>query len=307
MGKLTLFLVIALGGTAVTTGRAAEMPARAEKSEKTEKAPASGARAAVEPPPLSGPVPPKPPEAPRAAVPEVPRAPLPEPTRAAMPPPAAPVATPRASESPRKESRRSSSREPRATVVRPGDDAVDPSLAVTPPSLATSALRAELWRKPAAGPVDERTAARSERARLEELVADIARAREQLRQDTARLEATLQGRRRPAGEQPAGAPVEMGTGEPLQQQPPAPLAAGPTRGQVDVVSKAMKGMKPEQAAAILARLDRGLAAEIVRRMPAADAGAVLAQLKPEIAADLATEIATRPPRGDSSKKPEEKR
>jgi hypothetical protein len=216
------------------------------------------------------------------------------------------AAPPRAPEAPaRKDARRAPGRS-----ARPGDDAMDPAQAPTPPSLATSALRSELWRKPSAAG-DERSALRAERARLEDLAADIGRAREQLRQDTSRLEAMLQGRKRPGGEtQPPGAPpatqTEMPIGDPLQPQA-APAPAGPPpRGQVDTVSKAMKGMKPEQAAAILSRLERGLGAEILRRMPAADAGAVMAQLKPEIAADLATEIATRPPRGDA-KKPGDKK
>ena len=63
------------------------------------------------------------------------------------------------------------------------------------------------------------------------------------------------------------------------------------REQLDSVSKAMKGMKPEQAAALLGRLDRGLAAEILRRMKSTDAGGILGLLKPDLAADLATEIA----------------
>jgi flagellar motility protein MotE (MotC chaperone) len=63
--------------------------------------------------------------------------------------------------------------------------------------------------------------------------------------------------------------------------------------QILTVSKAMKGMKPEQAAAIISRLDRVLASEILRRMKPADAGAVMASIKPELAAELATAIATR--------------
>ena len=89
----------------------------------------------------------------------------------------------------------------------------------------------------------------------------------------------------------------MAMGEPLLPRaaiPDATLreAAGE---QIDSVSKAMKGMKPEQAAALVGRLDRGLAAEILRRMKATDAGAILGLLKPDLAAELATEIATRKP------------
>ena len=87
----------------------------------------------------------------------------------------------------------------------------------------------------------------------------------------------------------------MPIGEGLAPAAPVSVAAlreAPTE-QIDSVSKAMKGMKPEQAAAVVARLDRGLAAEIMRRMKATDAGAILGLLKPEMAAELATQIATR--------------
>jgi len=63
-------------------------------------------------------------------------------------------------------------------------------------------------------------------------------------------------------------------------------------------------MKPEQAAAIMAHLDRSLAAEILRRMRPADAGLVLAQLKPELAANLATTIAVRRPMVDDGPRKE---
>jgi flagellar motility protein MotE (MotC chaperone) len=155
-----------------------------------------------------------------------------------------------------------------------------------PPSITGGALKAEL-----AKPIN-RAEGRSDRARVEELLAELSRTREALRQETARLEAMVQQRAASGGEtgglrMPQGDPLRPGAGTPDR-------GATPWKGQVDSVSKAMKGMKPEQAAAILARLERTLAAEILRRMPAADAGAVMAQLKPEIAAELATEIATRP-------------
>ena len=95
----------------------------------------------------------------------------------------------------------------------------------------------------------------------------------------------------------------MAMGEPLL--PSAPISASTLREaaseQIDTVSKAMKGMKPEQASAVVARLDRRLAAEVLRRMRPADAGAVMGLLKPELAAELATEIATRKPLVSSKK------
>ena len=71
--------------------------------------------------------------------------------------------------------------------------------------------------------------------------------------------------------------------------PPAPA------NQVEIVSKALKGMKPEQAAAIIGHLNRGLAADVLQKMRPADAGVILGFLKPELGAALATEIANREP------------
>ena len=61
------------------------------------------------------------------------------------------------------------------------------------------------------------------------------------------------------------------------------------------MSKTLKGMKPEQAAALVSLLEHHLAAEVLHRMRPADAGALMGYLKPEVAAALATEIATRKP------------
>jgi flagellar motility protein MotE (MotC chaperone) len=89
----------------------------------------------------------------------------------------------------------------------------------------------------------------------------------------------------------------MPIGDPMAPPARSPyLLPGPSAGQVDVVSKAIKGMKPEQAAALIAHLDRTLAADVLQRMKPADAGAVLGFLRPEMGAALATEIANRPAR-----------
>jgi flagellar motility protein MotE (MotC chaperone) len=156
------------------------------------------------------------------------------------------------------------------------------------PTLTTTALKSELHQSlagpnEAAGPV-------SDRARLEQLAFEIAHAREALRQETARLEALI----KQAG------PPDGGAGTPPSESSPAADAAAAAakdmaREQLVSVSKALKGMKPEQAAAVLSLLDRRLAAQILRSMRPADAGAVMGFLKPEQAADLATEIATRKP------------
>ena len=173
---------------------------------------------------------------------------------------------------------------------------VDRYAAVVPPGLTLAALRSQLSKGGA--PAAESGAPAAEQSRPMQTVSDIEKARESLRQETARLEAMLKA----AGN--CGGVGGMTTGEPLL--PTTPVSASALREaaseQIDSVSKAVKGMKPEQAAALVARLDRGLAAEILRRMKATDAGAILGLLKPDLAAELATEIATRKPTYPKDKK-----
>lgn len=163
------------------------------------------------------------------------------------------------------------------------------------PSLSPAALEAEVARNRGQG---DPTSAADQRARLERLQTEIAAARAALRDETARLEKTLKDH--PGPEATANAsPDAPDTGRPAAS--PAAVTGPTLRGQVEIVSREMAGMKPEQAAAILSRLDRVLAAEVVRRMKAADAGAALGKMAPEAAAGIATEIATRLPRLDASK------
>jgi flagellar motility protein MotE (MotC chaperone) len=129
----------------------------------------------------------------------------------------------------------------------------------------------------------------TDRARIEQLASEIEHAREALRQETARLEALIK-QVGPCGE---------ARNSPSESDPAAAAAAAAAkdaaREQLDSVSKALKGMKPEQAAAVVSLLDHRLAGEVLRRMRPADAGALMGYLKPEVAAGLATEIATRKP------------
>jgi hypothetical protein len=170
---------------------------------------------------------------------------------------------------------------------RRGGPTPDRYAAVVPPGLTLTALRAQLAKVQLAPTEGAGTAPSSDGPGG--TLADLEKAREALRQETARLEALLK-----AGGGCGGSGFSMPIGEGLAATPvsAAALREAPTE-QIDTVSKAMKGMKPEQAAAVVARLDRGLAAEIMRRMKAADAGAILGLLKPELAAELATQIATR--------------
>jgi flagellar motility protein MotE (MotC chaperone) len=141
-----------------------------------------------------------------------------------------------------------------------------------PPGLTVSALREELGRarpgEPASGEQD--------RERLTVLLAELARAREAIRAETARLEALI--RKASAAGLSESAPPD-----------------GPPAGQVEVVSRALRGMAAQQAAAIVTHLDRNLAVEVLLRLRPPEAGAILALVKPELAAVLATDMARRPP------------
>ena len=170
--------------------------------------------------------------------------------------------------------------------------------AVVPPGLTLSALRSQISKSSAA--TAEPPSPAPDNSKTGSAASDIEKAREALRQETAHLEALLKT--------PVNCAGGMGS-TPLGEQPmpstqsiPAAALREAASEQIDSVSKAMKGMKPEQAAAMVARLDRGLAAEILRRMKAIDAGAILGLLKPEQAADLATEIAIRKPMYAKDKK-----
>ena len=167
--------------------------------------------------------------------------------------------------------------------------------AVVPPGLTLAALRSQLNK---GGATTSDSLSQTERPASQSL-SDIEKAREALRQETARLEALIKASGNCGG---GGSGMPMGDSvmpTPVSQAAIREAAAGE---QMDSVSKAMKGMKPEQAAAVIARLDRMLAAEILRRMKSSDAGAILGLLKPELAADLATEIALHKPSIPKDKK-----
>jgi len=125
------------------------------------------------------------------------------------------------------------------------------------------------------------------RVKLEQLLSEVSKARQGLHEDTLKLEA-LAGNdashaAEPAAADPAVAPAPGAPGQPPQKNP------------LDVLAKALRGIKPEQAGPIVARLDKGLAATVLLKMPPADAGKIMGALKPEVAAELATQIAMRAP------------
>jgi flagellar motility protein MotE (MotC chaperone) len=169
--------------------------------------------------------------------------------------------------------------------------------AVVPPGLTLSALRSQISKS--SSPSTEPSISAADNSKPGSPASDIEKAREALRQETARLETLLKA----AGSCGGGmGGMPLGDNMLSTQSIPAATLREAASEQIDSVSKAMKGMKPEQAAAMVARLDRGLAAEILRRMKSIDAGAILGLLKPELAAELATEIAIRKPMYAKDKK-----
>jgi flagellar motility protein MotE (MotC chaperone) len=152
------------------------------------------------------------------------------------------------------------------------------------PPISITSLRDEIRRS---SDHDKQAVSGTEREKMERLAADINKAREALRQDTARLETMLAKKETAAAvSNPSNGPSELPEGA---KKPPTSL---------DGLAKAMRGMKPEQAAPIISRLERKTAADVLQRMPATDAGKVMGQCKPEVAAELATEIASRTPRSE---------
>jgi flagellar motility protein MotE (MotC chaperone) len=137
-----------------------------------------------------------------------------------------------------------------------------------PPALSDSALRDEL-RASSRRRQEELAALARERARIEKLTADIAGARTALREETARLDERV---KKVAAERATARGAAGGAG----------------RGDKEAVALArtLKGMKPDQAAALVARLDRPLAIDLLRRMRPGDLAVVLEKLKPELAAEL---------------------
>lgn len=161
-----------------------------------------------------------------------------------------------------------------------------------PPSLTLEALHAEISNSPAE---IERNNLLKEREHIGELAGALDVAQKQLRLDTEKLTAYLEEVRKQTEEVKAKRTTEKEEAEkaqikakegkpPTGQQPPMPL---------EVLAKAMKGMKAAQAAAITERLPLTLAGDVMERMSPRDAGKVMGLMNPERAAALAAEIASR--------------
>jgi flagellar motility protein MotE (MotC chaperone) len=178
---------------------------------------------------------------------------------------------------------------PEVKAEEPAPAKVDQADAPLPPALTRKALCGEMTRTSrelaaARKRLDEdRKALDGERQQLEKLKAEITQARAGLRSETEKLEALLA--RRAAEPAPAETPKPA----PARPTPPAPRPQ-----ELDALAKTMKSMKPEAAAALIARTDAPLAAALLKRMKPADAGAVMDRLKPELAADLLALMSTLP-------------
>ena len=179
--------------------------------------------------------------------------------------------------------RRSKSKRKRDGSASDGEPELPPGQGPPPPSpLSATDLHQEANRE--RGPGGDFNA--PPRVKLEQLLSEVGKARQSLHDDTLKLEAL-------AGNEPSRG------GESATADAPAPAAPGapqpPQKNPLDVLAKALRGIKPEQAGPIVARLDKGLAATVLLKMPPADAGKIMGALKPEVAAELATQIAMRAP------------
>jgi flagellar motility protein MotE (MotC chaperone) len=154
---------------------------------------------------------------------------------------------------------------------------------VMPPSLGGSALRDEL-RASAHRRQEELAALAKERERLEKLAAEVNAAQAALRRETARLEELTKQ---------AAADRARAKEAAHAARPPSPEDEKRAVG----LARTLKGMKPDHAATLLARVERPLAVSLLRRMRPADAGAVLERMKPEAAAELFSHMASPGPGG----------
>jgi len=152
----------------------------------------------------------------------------------------------------------------------------------TPRSLSGAALADEL-RDASRRRQQELSAIRSEREALEKLRQEIEASRKALREETARLDERIKA----AHEAPL--PPARGAARVANSAPVAGARDG--KPPVDALAKTLKGMKPEQAAVLITRLDKPLAVELLRHMRPGDAAILLERMKPEAAADLFVQLA----------------
>ncbi len=179
---------------------------------------------------------------------------------------------------------------PAPVVMKPSSSAPNSP----PPSILPSALCDELRRvadgRPLPGSlIEQQRQLRAERERLERLNAEILKNRDALRVEIKRLEA-LQSESEKSKSAvvapPVAAPVDAGVA--------ADAAPVRSTAQLAALAKTVKSMKPDQAADLVSRIDRGLAVDLLERLSPSSAGAVMSRLKPELAAELMAALSTRP-------------
>ncbi len=154
------------------------------------------------------------------------------------------------------------------------------------PSLTTQALCDELHRgsqsqeNSDAHKMDsDRDDLIKERAKLEKLQQEVARAREALKTETARLEELT----RWAATKDGKKVIDLRN-------------ALSDKAQIASLGKMLRSVKPDKAAVMVAHLARPLAVEVLRSMKPNDVALVMEHVKPELAAELITAIATTPPK-----------
>ncbi|MEO5769961.1 MAG: hypothetical protein ABIS92_16525 [Polyangia bacterium] len=147
----------------------------------------------------------------------------------------------------------------------------------SPPPLTIAGLREEIHREGGAVALDPMAPSRM---KLEQMLQEVTKARVSLHEETAKLEAMLTQDGGDGAAGPGGGAAAPG--------------GKPAKNPLDVLAKALRGIKPEQAAPIVTRLEKRLAATVLQRMPPVDAGKIMGAMKPDTAAELATQIAMRP-------------
>ena len=140
---------------------------------------------------------------------------------------------------------------------------------------------------------EAREALRLETARLEKASKEVSQEREAMRQEKARLEAQSRSLAERSSPQPESAPPSAAArsagASPAAGGTPA---AAPEKPPHEALAKTLKGMRPERAAEVVARLDPALAVSLLRRSRPGDVAAILEKLKPEAAADIVARLAT---------------
>jgi flagellar motility protein MotE (MotC chaperone) len=155
-----------------------------------------------------------------------------------------------------------------------------------PPSLTPGALANEL-REANRRRFEELAELQRERVQLELLRAEIASARRELARESAQLDDKAARLEREA------AKLREATRPLHGDSPAAPVGAepGPTPAQVEALARTLKGMKPEQAAALVGRLERTLAVAVLSKLRPSDAAGVLGRMPSGNAAELFTLMA----------------